>query len=118
MKLAVMVSIAVVGAAGAQDKPGPGRPVTVYYRYSAGVPIPAATPARGLASAMFANIGVTLAWRSGSPSPSETGAVAMEFVADTPETVKPGALALALPYEGVHTGYSGTGSRPGKFWHA
>jgi hypothetical protein len=51
---------------------------------------------------MFANIGVTLAWRSGSPSPSETGAVAIEFVADTPETVKPGALALALPYEGVH----------------
>jgi hypothetical protein len=51
---------------------------------------------------MFANIGVTLAWRSGSPSPLETGAVAIEFVADTPETLKPGVLAFALPYEGVH----------------
>jgi hypothetical protein len=107
MKLAVMISIAVIGAGGRpaldkHDKPGPGRPVAVYYRYSPGIPLSAAERAQGLASAMFANIGITLAWQSGSPSPSETGAVAIDFVAHTPETLKPGALAFALPYEGVH----------------
>jgi hypothetical protein len=32
MKLAVMISIAVIEALGTQDKPGPGRPVTATVR--------------------------------------------------------------------------------------
>jgi hypothetical protein len=56
------------------------------------------------ASDMFAAIGVTLHWRIGSPSRPDIGAIAIEFVTDTPDTLLPGGLAYALPYEGVHIG--------------
>jgi hypothetical protein len=89
-------------AASAQGKSENKREVTVYYTDNASVPYLTRVQAQGLASTMFAGIGVTLNWRHGAPSHAEPGAIAIDFVTHTPETLMPGALAYALPYEGVH----------------
>ena len=102
MKLAAMIAITVMVGASAQGKAGTGRQVTVYCRGNAIVPVTVMAPAKSLAADMFANIGVTLQWRSGKPSQSEADAIVIEFVTGAPAAFKPGVLASALPYEGVH----------------
>jgi hypothetical protein len=102
MKLAATIAIAAMMAASAQGKSENGRQVTVYYSNNAGVPYDVRAQAQGLASGMFASIGVTLRLKPGHPAPSETDAIMIEFVTNTPATRHPGALAYALPYEGGH----------------
>jgi len=103
MRIATMTMTAVlILAASAQGKSENKREVTVYYTDNASVPYLTRVQAQGLASTMFAGIGVTLNWRHGAPSHAEPGAIAIDFVTHTPETLMPGALAYALPYEGVH----------------
>src|SRR5947208_7284621 len=41
-------------------------------------------------------------WRSGHPLLSESSAIAIDVVMGAPAAFKPGALAFALPFEGVH----------------
>jgi hypothetical protein len=86
----------------AQGKQDDGRIVTVYSSDDAGVPDLVRAQAQSEAGTMFASIGVTVHWRTGRPSASETNAIAIEFVTNTAATLLPGALAYALPYEGVH----------------
>ena len=89
-------------AVGAQGESENTRQVTVYLSNSSVVPVLERALAQGIASNMFAGIGVTLHWKCGSPPLSGPAAISIEFATDTPATLLPGAFAYALPYEGVH----------------
>lgn len=108
MKLTTMITIAAAMSAVtsvsalAKDKNGAGRQLTVYICDNNTVDPLIEEPAKALASDMFAKIGVNLHWRNGQPSRGQAGAIVVEFVTDVPNTFKPGALAYALPFEGVH----------------
>jgi len=109
MKIAVLTVAVVIlaagnpgGAAGAQGKSEDGRQVTVYTLDNVAVPIVNRALAQILASQMFAGIGVTLHWKSARPPLSESSAIVIEFAANTPAALLPGAYAYALPYEGTH----------------
>lgn len=52
------------------------------------------------ASNIFGRIGVVLNWRTTTNCPA--GALQIRFSTATPENLKPGALAYAMPYEGTH----------------
>jgi hypothetical protein len=56
MKLAARISIAAMASAGVLGNSDTGRPVTVYFQDRADVRIEIKTPARGLASQMFARV--------------------------------------------------------------
>src|SRR5271170_2328444 len=101
MKLATMITMAVMMAAGAQGKTEATRQITVYTSASVDVPFTVKIQAEHLASEMFSSIGVKVDWRIGQPKPSETDAIAIEFAASTAANA-PGILAYAMPYEGVH----------------
>ena len=58
--------------------------------------------ALGLAHRMFSNIDVDIRWHSGRPSVEDRNAIVIELTTGTPVTLRPDALAYALPYEGVH----------------
>jgi hypothetical protein len=105
LRIAAVLMAALQGVgtgASAQGKSEQKRQVTVYLSDSITVPAIVKAQAKAIASDMFAGIGVAMHWKSGRPSPSETEAIAIELVTDTPETYQPGAWAFALPYEGVH----------------
>ena len=55
------------------------------------------------ASSMFLSAGVKLEWHSGvSFCKGNLDAMVVSLMTSTPKTFHPGALAYALPYEGVH----------------
>lgn len=56
--------------------------------------------ARTIASEIFSTIGVMLAWNDPRKCPPD--AIFINVGQNTPATLKPGAMAYALPYEGVH----------------
>lgn len=57
--------------------------------------------AKTLAAGMFNRIGVSIDWQPWSRKcPSE--AIVVKLAGGTPPSLKPGAFAYALPYEGVH----------------
>lgn len=58
--------------------------------------------ARLLASKVFAQIGVRIEWHSGASCPSSASPIQISFSEQTRVTLKPNALAYALPYEGTH----------------
>ena len=61
--------------------------------------------AERLANKIFAGAGVKIDWRTGGPRHwqlKRERAIAVEMVDRTPSREMPGALAFALPYEGVH----------------
>jgi len=102
MKIVATAATMILILAVAPAKADNGRKVTVYFIDSASVPFAVRVEAQGVASKMFANIGVTLDWRAGRPKASESNPIVVEFVTNTPTDRLPGALAYALPYEGVH----------------
>jgi hypothetical protein len=57
--------------------------------------------ARTLASRIFSGIGVTIDWRRGLAGCPAQG-IQIRVLQETPESLQPGALALARPYEGTH----------------
>ena len=99
MRFAAVVAIAVAAGTSAQAAQRPDGHVAVYLRDNPSVPDPLKARAKAMASEMFAGIGVRVEWRSGRPA---DGAIAIELATATPPTFVPGALAYALPYEGVH----------------
>ena len=101
MKLAAVMMVAVL-AGNVQGKSGFGRQVTVYFNDRADVPFDVQGQAKAVAGGMFASIGITIHWRAGRPSESEKGVIAIEMATDTPAARLPGAMAYAMPYEGVH----------------
>ena len=76
--------------------------LTVYVRNSANVSDDVKVQAENLAASMFDSIGVQIDWRCGEPRSSSEQALAIQLATDTPKDEKPGALAYAKPYEGVH----------------
>jgi hypothetical protein len=81
----------------------PQQKLTVYVRNTVVVPCTVLMPTEALAGKMFAEIGILLEWRNGKP-PGEFSQrlILIEFTTGTPESLKPGALAFARPYEGSH----------------
>jgi len=74
------------------------------------------------AALMFSSIGVTLDWRSAHNCPA--GGIQVSLSTNTPVSLKPRALAYALPYEGTHivifqdrVSRSGAPSLPALFGH-
>jgi hypothetical protein len=59
--------------------------------------------AQALASRIFSGIGVTIDWRRGLAGCPAQG-IQISLIHDTPDSLRPGALAYALPYEGSHIG--------------
>lgn len=102
MKFTVVTAAALLMAAQAQGKSGTARQLKVYSDNIIAVPIVVMGQAIAVAADMFARIGVTLNWKLGLPSPSESAPIIVEFVGSTPASLLPGAWAYALPYEGVH----------------
>jgi len=92
----------LMASTGAEGKSPPERVVTVYSNTHDAVPYQIEGAAQDEASKMFAEIGVRLVWLFGNPSPSDADSLAIETVAIMPATFMPGALAYALPSEGIH----------------
>lgn len=103
MKILAMMVMAVAIAAGAQADE-----VTVYVQGLSVVPVvpaPVLGRSKALANEVFAGVGVQIDWRVGGPSRSQLQherVIVVEMVTGTPKERTPGALAFALPYEGVH----------------
>jgi hypothetical protein len=79
--------------------------VTVYVQGLSVVPAPVLNRAQVLANEIFAGVGVQIDWRRGQPNRSlsrNEKPIVVEMITDTPRKLKPGALAFARPYEGVH----------------
>ncbi len=59
---------------------------------------------RQIAGRMLSQAGLRITWGHGRPKAGEAGerALAVRLAADTPPGRYPGALAVALPYEGAH----------------
>jgi hypothetical protein len=100
MKILAIMAMAVVMETGARADD-----MTVYLLGVSVVPAPVLGRAQALANEIFADVGVKIDWRRGQPSSFQSQhqrAIVVEMVPDTPREHTPGALAFALPYEGVH----------------
>ncbi len=101
MKMTAAVAMTLAMAACAQA----GEKILVYV---SGVQVPSfvLVPAEDIAGRMFATAGVAVEWRPRKPHagqvPQEGGAIVMHFSMHTPPEEHRGALAYALPYEGIH----------------
>jgi hypothetical protein len=99
MKITAMAGMvmAVAMSAGADE-------LTVYVTGLSVVPARVLNRAQALANEMFAAADVKIDWRRGEPSSRsrQERAVVVEMVMLTPIERRPGALAFAFPYEGVH----------------
>ncbi len=58
--------------------------------------------AQGLASKLFAKIGIGVDWREHDACIAGGNEIQLSLSRETPEGDRPGALAYALPYEGSH----------------
>jgi hypothetical protein len=100
MKITTVAAMAIAAAMSARADE-----VTVYVQGLSVAPAPMLNRARALANEMFASVDVKINWREGEPSRSLSHperAIVVEIVTDTPRELKPGALAFARPFEGVH----------------
>jgi hypothetical protein len=100
MKIMALVAIAVAIETGARADE-----VTVYVQGISVVPAPVLSRAQALANDIFSAAGVGIDWRRGEPSRLESQLqrqIVVEMTTQTPRERKPGALAFAAPYEGVH----------------
>ena len=103
MKLTGMLAMAVAAASTVQAGQAKKQRVTVYVQNAATVSDEVINRAEELASYMFGAVDVKIDWRRGEPIVSSTPqAIGIRLAAKTPSTEKPGALAYAMPYEGVH----------------
>ena len=94
MALAAWMAIAQAGM--------PKQKLTVVVQGAATVRPIVLFEAQEMTTRMFARIGITLNWRTGAPRGESALPIVMSFATQTPEMLHPGALAYALPYEGVH----------------
>jgi hypothetical protein len=102
MKIAAMTLMAAMVGVAAEPRQSQQK-LTVYLRDNAAVPLTVRVSALNLANQMFATIGIHMDWHSGEPPrTSSTRLIGIELAAHTPPNLLPGALAYAIPYEGVH----------------
>jgi hypothetical protein len=99
MKILAAIAIAVT-----METVGYTQQVSVYVQGLSVVPARVWCQAEGLADQIFARAGVTVHWHLGEPSRfrlDQERPIVAEMLA-TPSQLKPGVLAFARPYEGVH----------------
>jgi hypothetical protein len=61
--------------------------------------------AKQVAGSMFRSAQVEVSWANGKPKPAPTGiTVLVQPAVDTPESLRPGALAVSYPYAGLTKG--------------
>jgi hypothetical protein len=112
MKLTTMVVAAMVAAttgALAAGAPAAGKVLICVnsdsYEFNPGSMVVLAR-AQDITSQMFKSAGVAVEWHSAGfgacRRPQQNQAVMLDFATNTPASQYPGALAYALPYEGVH----------------
>ena len=100
MKIIAIVTMAAVAGIPARAE----RNVTVYVNndlYTGGV----MHQAQEMAAKAFAEVGVRIEWHTGRPpsaQPEREPAIVIRLAGNTPEDYRPGALAFAKVYEGVH----------------
>ncbi len=97
--LAVMAIVVTMEAVGYAQQ------VSVYVQGLSVVPARVWLEAEGLSEQIFAGADVKIHWHIGQPSRSRLEherPIVVEIVAATSSQLKPGALAFARPYEGVH----------------
>jgi hypothetical protein len=100
MKITTIAAVAIAVAMSARADE-----VTVYVQGFSVVPAPVLNRAQVLAKEIFEGVGVKIDWRRGQPPRRQSqhqGAIMVQIVTDTPKELKPGALAFARPFEGVH----------------
>jgi hypothetical protein len=99
---AVTALVIAAGAAGGEPVDLAGeRTVTVCIEGAVPLGMAVAAQAQKIAAEMFAGIDVTIRWRRFSDGcPGK--AVRISLSPETPPTLKPGAMAYALPYDGEH----------------
>ena len=79
--------------------------LTVYVQDLSNPPATKLVRAEALANEIFTEASVKIDWRNGEPKRARLKrekAMVVEMVSGTPTNKMPGALAYALPYEGVH----------------
>ena len=100
---ALMMMAAVMTLQAGQTEQRDEKTVVVYFENS--LAPKEQFSAQKLAEQMFATAGVRIVWRVGSPSDAklaEERPIVVRFATNTPVADHPGALAFAVPYEGVH----------------
>ena len=101
MKIAAMITMVALAGRGAQaSEIGKSAKETVTVCMPTGDD-PRLSMAQQTASKLFAAIGVRLDWRRLQRS-CAPGAILISLASGTQQKFYPGALALALPYEGLH----------------
>jgi hypothetical protein len=100
MKITTMAAVVIAVAVNAR-----AAEVTVYVQGLSVAAAPVMSRAQALANDIFAGVGIKIDWRGGQPSRSRSPIekpIVVQLINDTPSELKPGALAFARPYEGVH----------------
>ena len=103
MRLTLMATVAAMALQAGQIEGPDAKSLIVYFENS--VAPKDEFLAKNLADKMFAPAGVRIVWRVGSPSAKKIVAerpIVVRFARNTPVADHPGALAFAVPYEGVH----------------
>jgi hypothetical protein len=96
MKIIAILAMGVAACAG---------DLTVYVQDLSNPPAAKLGRAEALANEIFTDASVKINWRNGEPKRARLKrekAMVIEVVSGTPTNKMPGALAYALPYEGVH----------------
>jgi hypothetical protein len=77
--------------------------VTGYVRFDGGDSDLKPLMAQDIASRMFATAGVRISWRADRPRPNQDEPpIVIDLTSNTPRTLRPGVLAYALAFEGIH----------------
>jgi hypothetical protein len=98
-RMALMVWMAGAVAHGGETQ----QKLTVCLRLRTTDPHTLTPLAQELAAKMFANIGISLEWKTWEPAcESSPPPIIIDVVSETPADLMPGGLAYALPYEGSH----------------
>jgi hypothetical protein len=97
MKIVAMITMAMTVAMTARADE-----MTVYVKGFAAVPAPVLHQSQVLANEMFTRVNVKIDWHRDAPSRLQWRPIMVEIATGTPAQRAPGALAFALPYEGVH----------------
>jgi hypothetical protein len=83
-------------ASGAAAK---GEDLTVYLQNTATADFMTLVAAKGIATKMFAGIGVRIRWELGAPRKTDGAVIAMQFDSSAPERFRNDALAYATPFD-------------------
>jgi hypothetical protein len=100
---ALMAMVAVMRLQAGQAERKEQKTIVVYFENSLAPKEQFAS--QKVAEQMLATAGVRIEWRVGTPSEAkiaEERPIVIRFATNTPPSNHPGALAFAVPYEGVH----------------